>query len=138
MASVQAVSQMFLAFTPYWAITPALAVIIGIMTEFTTNAATASVFLPLVAELALSINMDPLYLMVATTMSAQFSYMLPTGTATNAMAFAVESLEVKHMAKPGIFLKVIAIILLSILMPTLGLCFLCPSLSFSFSLGKSC
>ena len=96
------------------------------MTEFTTNAATASVFLPLVAELASSINVDPLFLMVATTMSSQFSYMLPTGTATNAMAFTIESLEVKHMAKPGIILKLIAIILLSILMPTLGLC---PSLS---------
>ena len=123
LADVLSTRLSFLAFTPYWAITPALAVIIGIVTEFTSNAAAASVFVPLVAELALSIDMDPLFLMVSATMSSQFSFMFPTGTVANAMAFAIESLAVQHMAKPGVFLKILAIILLSILMPTLGPCF---------------
>lgn len=110
----------FLKSTPYWAITPAVAVVIAIVTEFTSNSATASVFVPLMAEIALSIDRHPLYLMVPAAIASQFSFMLPIATGPNAIAFAIESLRIKDLAAPGIFLKVFAIILLSIFMPTLG------------------
>ncbi|KAI5079702.1 hypothetical protein GOP47_0005181, partial [Adiantum capillus-veneris] len=105
---------------PYWAITPTIALVTGIVTEFTSNSATASIFVPLMAEIALSIDQHPLFLMVPAGLGSQFSYMLPTATGPNAMAFAIESLRVKDMAVPGFCLKIIAIIMLSIFMPTLG------------------
>lgn len=110
----------FLKSTPYWGITPAIAVVTAIVTEFTSNSATASVFVPLMAEIALSIDMHPLFLMVPAALGSQFSFMLPMATGPNAIAYAIETLRVKDMAAPGFFLKIVAIILLSIFMPTLG------------------
>ncbi|MCO5609408.1 hypothetical protein L7F22_063634 [Adiantum nelumboides] len=105
---------------PYWAITPTIALVTGIVTEFTSNSATASIFVPLMAEIALSIDEHPLFLMVPAALGSQLSYMFPTATGPNAMAFAIEALRVKDMAVPGFFLKIIAIVVLSIFMPTLG------------------
>lgn len=110
----------FLESTPYWAITPIICLVTGLVTEFTSNSATASIFIPLMAEIALSINMHPLFLMVPAALGSQFAFMLPIATGPNAIAYTIESLRVKDMAAPGFILKIVAIILLSILMPTLG------------------
>lgn len=110
----------FLKSTPYWAITPAIAVVTGVVTEFTSNSATGSVFIPLAAELALSMNRHPLYLMVPAALGSQLSYMLPIATGPNAIAYSTETIRVRDMAIPGFFLKIVGIIVLSILMPTLG------------------
>eukprot|EP00250_Pteridium_aquilinum_P024106 c28407_g1_i1 orf=52-282(-) len=64
--------------------------------------------------------MHPLFLMVPAALGSQFAFMLPIATGPNAIAFGIEFLRVKDMAAPGIYLKIVAIVLLSVLMPTFG------------------
>lgn len=110
----------FLEDTPYWLIAPSIALVTSVVTEFTSNSAIASIFVPLAAELALSMNYHPLYLMVPATLGSQLSFMLPVATGPNAMAYATDSIRTMDMAAPGFVLKIVGIILISIFMPTLG------------------
>lgn len=110
----------FLESTPNWAITPVITVVTGVLTEFTSNSAIASIFLPLAAEIAQSINKHPLFLMVPVALGSQLSFMLPIATGPNAIAYSTDTLRVKDMSAPGIILKIFGILFLSILMPTLG------------------
>ncbi len=52
----------------------------NIITEFTANAATATLFLPLLADVALSLNVHLLLLMIPATFASNFAFMLPVAT----------------------------------------------------------
>lgn len=110
----------FLHSIPYLLITPSVAVIVAIVTEFTSNNATATIFLPLLAEVSLSLNIHPLFLMVTATLASSFSFMLPIATPPNAVAYTAGKLRMTDLAIPGFLLKCAGIFLLSVLMPTLG------------------
>lgn len=105
---------------PYLLITPCIATLVAIVTEFTSNNATATIFLPLLAEVSVSLNIHPLYLMVTATLAASFSFMLPIATPPNAVAYTAGKLRMTDMALSGFLLKCTGILLLSVLMPTLG------------------
>lgn len=110
----------FLDAIPYFLITPAVAIIVSIVTEFTSNNATATIFLPLLAEVSLSIGLHPLFLMVTATIASSFSFMLPIATPPNAIAYTAGKLKMTDLVMPGFMLKCFGIFLLSVLMPTLG------------------
>jgi sodium-dependent dicarboxylate transporter 2/3/5 len=110
----------FLHSIPYILITPSVAIIVAIVTEFTSNNATATIFLPLLAEVSLSLNIHPLFLMVTATIASSFSFMLPIATPPNAVAYTAGKLKMTDLAVPGFLLKCTGIFLLSVLMPTLG------------------
>ncbi|CAN6182723.1 unnamed protein product, partial [Urochloa humidicola] len=73
----------FLRGAPALAIAPAAFVFSGLITEFTSDDATTTLVLPLLAELGKSIGVHPLLLMVPGTVGAQLSYLLPTATPGN-------------------------------------------------------
>lgn len=50
------------------------------LTEVTSNTATASLLLPVMGAFAVAIQVNPLYLMVAVSLSASFAFMLPVAT----------------------------------------------------------
>lgn len=110
----------FLQTIPYLLITPSVAVIVAIVTEFTSNNATATIFLPLLAEVSLSLNIHPLFLMITATFASSFSFMLPIATPPNAVAYTAGKLRMTDLAIPGFLLKCTGVFLLSVLMPTLG------------------
>lgn len=110
----------FLDVAPYVLITPIIAILTGIMTEFTSNNSTATIFVALVAQVATSIGRHPLFLMVPAAVGSQFSYMLPIATPPNAVAFASGYLTTFDMVAVGFILKFVGIVLLSVFMPTLG------------------
>lgn len=110
----------FLQSAPYLLITPVIGVLTGIMTEFTSNNSTATIFVSLVAQVAISIGRHPLFLMVPAAIGSQFSFMLPIATPPNAIGYSTGYLRTMDMVTIGLILKIIGILLLSILMPTLG------------------
>lgn len=111
----------FLESTPYWAIAPAVALVSGIITEFTSNNATTTLVLPLLVQIAKTMKVHPLLLMVPGAIGAQLSFLLPTGTPSNIVGFSTGHIEISDMIKTGLPLKVAAITALWILMPTLGM-----------------
>jgi len=92
-----------------------IALSINFLTEVTSNVATASIMLPVLASLASAIGLHPYLLMVPATMAASCAFMLPIATAPNAIAFSVGELQVKDMIRAGILLNVISSLLISLL-----------------------
>ena len=98
----------------------AVALLITFLTELTSNVATVETFLPVLAGLAMSIELNPLLFMLPATISASLAFMLPSATAPNAIIFGTKRLKVLDMSKTGFFLNVIGIIIVTLLTYYLG------------------
>ncbi|XP_058893781.1 Na(+)/dicarboxylate cotransporter 3 isoform X2 [Kogia breviceps] len=102
---------------------PALAVllitvVVAFFTEFASNTATIIIFLPVLAELAIRLRVHPLYLMIPGTVGCSYAFMLPVSTPPNSIAFASGHLLVKDMARTGLLMNVMGVLLLSLAMNT--------------------
>jgi len=90
------------------------------LTEINSNTATANIFLPVLAVMAVSGGMNPLMLMVPATFAASFAFMLPSGTGTNAVIFGSGKVTIPQMARCGFWLNLISVVLLTIIMYTVA------------------
>ncbi|XP_041112384.1 solute carrier family 13 member 3-like isoform X2 [Polyodon spathula] len=104
---------------------PALAVllitvVVASFTELASNTATIIIFLPILAELAMRLQVNPLYLMIPGTVSCSYAFMLPVSTPPNAIAFASGHLVVKDMVRTGVVMNIIGVLVLSLAMNTWG------------------
>lgn len=86
------------------------------VTEINSNTATANIFLPVLAAMAVAGSINPLLLMIPATFACSFSFMLPSGTGTNAVIFGSNRVTIPEMAKCGLGLNLLSVILLTILM----------------------
>lgn len=82
------------------------------LTELTSNTATAATFLPIAAALALSLGQNPLLFVVPTALAANCSYMMPVGTPPNAIVFGSGRITLPEMAKAGLWLNIALVPLL--------------------------
>ncbi|XP_062013598.1 tonoplast dicarboxylate transporter-like [Rosa rugosa] len=111
----------FLEAVPYLAMAPAVCLISSTITELiTSNNATATLIVPLLIQMAKTIHVHPLLLMVPGGIGAQFAFLLPTSTPSNTVGFATGHVEIRDMIMVGLALKIAGIAVLSFLMPTLG------------------
>jgi sodium-dependent dicarboxylate transporter 2/3/5 len=85
------------------------------LTEVTSNTATSTLLMPILAAAAISANIDPKLIMVPATISASFAFMLPVATGPNAVIFGSQQFTVKQMAREGFALNVIGVVLVSTL-----------------------
>nr|DAD23586.1 TPA_asm: hypothetical protein HUJ06_025049 [Nelumbo nucifera] len=129
LADVLSANLEFLENAPYLAITPVVCLISGIITEFTSNNATTTLLVPLLIQLADTMRVHPLLLMVPGAIGAQFAFLLPTSTPSNIVGFTTGHIDITDMIKTGLPLKIAGIGAISLLMPTLGK----DSSSFSFA-----
>lgn len=84
------------------------------LTELTSNTATTQILLPILAGLAVSLKIDPLFLMIPATISASMAFMLPVATPPNAIVFGANKISVIQMAKTGFVLNLIATFLIAL------------------------
>jgi solute carrier family 13 (sodium-dependent dicarboxylate transporter), member 2/3/5 len=75
------------------------------LTELTSNTATAATFLPIVAALALSLGQNPLLFLIPCALAANCSYMMPVGTPPNAIVFGSGLITLPQMARAGLLLN---------------------------------
>jgi len=97
-----------------------IAILITFLTELTSNTATTEMILPVLAGLAFTIGINPLYLMLPATLSASMAFMLPVATPPNAIVFGTNHLQIMDMAKTGFILNIIGAILITLLTWLLG------------------
>jgi sodium-dependent dicarboxylate transporter 2/3/5 len=88
---------------------------VNFLTEVTSNVATASMLLPILAAVAIKLDVHPFGLMVGATLAASCAFMLPVATPPNAVVFGPGYLKIKDMVKAGLWLNIISIILLSLM-----------------------
>jgi sodium-dependent dicarboxylate transporter 2/3/5 len=91
-----------------------------LLTELTSNTATAAVMLPILAATAVKIGVHPFVLMVPATLSASCAFMLPVATPPNAIMFGSGCLDIPTMAKTGIAVNLLGLILITLFMFTVG------------------
>lgn len=90
---------------PMWMIILTLCLGITFLTEFTSNTATATMILPVIAGAAVMMDTHPLLMMVPVTIAASFAFMMPVATPPNAIVFGSGWVTVPQMARAGLFLN---------------------------------
>jgi sodium-dependent dicarboxylate transporter 2/3/5 len=90
------------------------------LTELTSNTATAATFLPVVAAVAVSLGQDPLLFLVPTALAANCSYMMPVGTPPNAIVFGSGMIRLPQMARAGMLMNLALVPIIVALLWFLG------------------
>ncbi|MFZ9936092.1 MAG: SLC13 family permease [Luteolibacter sp.] len=75
------------------------------LTELTSNTATAATFLPVMGALAMSLGQNPLLFLVPAALAANCSFMMPVGTPPNAIVFGSGRITLPQMARAGLWLN---------------------------------
>ena len=111
--------QFFSVLNPVFVVAMA-STLVTFLTELTSNTATAQVILPVIASLAVAIQVNPLLLMLPVTLSASCAFMLPVATPPNAIIFGTGRIRVTDMATTGILINLLGVILITLTVFTLG------------------
>lgn len=85
------------------------------LTEVISNTATATMLMPILGATALAMQIHPFFLMIPATLSASFAFMLPVATPPNAIVFGSGWITMGQMAKTGLILNILAVIVLTLL-----------------------
>jgi sodium-dependent dicarboxylate transporter 2/3/5 len=99
----------------------AITALLVLLTEFTVNSAITALMMPVLAATAVGLQVDPRLLMIPATLAASFGFMMPGGTAPNAMVFASGRLTVAQMARAGLGLDLIGIVVITVVVYVIGI-----------------
>lgn len=99
---------------PVFILLAVVVVSVNFLTEITSNVATASMILPILASLSMAINVHPFTLMVGATVAASCAFMLPVATPPNAVVFGSGYLRMQDMIRAGFRMNLISIVFITI------------------------
>ncbi|MCB2199105.1 SLC13 family permease [bacterium] len=100
--------------------TASISFLMTFLTELTSNTATTQMAMPILGALAVAIGRSPYFLMIPATLSASCAFMMPVATPPNAIVFGTGRLRIADMAKTGIALNLIGVVLITIYMHLIG------------------
>jgi sodium-dependent dicarboxylate transporter 2/3/5 len=100
---------------PLFALLFVLVLAVNFLTEITSNLATTAMLLPVIAPIALVLDVHPFTLMVGITVAASCAFMLPVATPPNAIVFGSGYLKIPDMMRTGILMNVISVILITLI-----------------------
>jgi len=89
------------------------------LTELTSNIATTASVLPVLAGLAMELEIHPALLAIPAAMSASCAFMLPVATAPNAIVFGGGQVGLGNMIRAGLVLNLVSIGLITLFTCTL-------------------
>jgi len=108
-----------LAFVSSFPTLAVLFIVVGavlLFTEMNSNTATANIFLPVLASMAVAGSINPLLLMLPATFASSMVFIMPAGTGPNTVIFGSNKVTVQDMARAGIWLKLISMLILPLLL----------------------
>ncbi|MBN1160153.1 MAG: DASS family sodium-coupled anion symporter [Candidatus Diapherotrites archaeon] len=100
---------------PYFIILLAVAAFSVLMTAFASNTAAASILVPIIIPLSLTVGLDIRIVAIVAGMAASLDFLVPVGTPPSAIAYSSGYIKVKDMFKAGIIISTIGVILLALL-----------------------
>ncbi len=109
-----------LATMPIFLLIISVCLMLTFLTELTSNTATTEMILPVLAAIAVSTGLHPLVLMIPATLSASCAFMMPVATPPNAIVFGSGRLTVGEMARAGIVLNLIGVLVIALVVYFLG------------------
>jgi solute carrier family 13 (sodium-dependent dicarboxylate transporter), member 2/3/5 len=86
-----------------------------ILTEFMSNVALVTIFVPVVFGIADGLKFDPLVLALPVTFAASCAFMFPISTPPNAIVFSSGYIRMKDMMRAGVLLDLVCLIIISTL-----------------------
>jgi sodium-dependent dicarboxylate transporter 2/3/5 len=95
-------------------------VIVLLLTEVTSNTATAATFIPVLGGVAVGIGVDPTTLLIPAALAATCAFMLPVGTPPNAIVFGSGAVRISEMARGGVVLNVVGVLLITLFTVAIG------------------
>lgn len=84
------------------------------LTEFMSNIATITALLPVITSVAIGFGENPMLLAIPAALAASCAFMLPISTPPNAVVFSTNMITVAQMARAGIWLNLVAIVVLAL------------------------
>ena len=88
---------------------------VNFLTEITSNLATTAMLLPVLASMAVLLEVHPFIIMTGATIAASCAFMLPAATPPNAVVFGSGYLRIPDMVKAGILMNLFSIIFVAIM-----------------------
>lgn len=98
----------------------ALCLVATFATELTSNTATATLLMPVMAALSGVLDVPPYLLMVAATLSCSCAFMLPVATPPNAIVVGSGYVTPRVMAREGLWLNLVVAVVLTVMVLTWG------------------
>lgn len=95
------------------------AVVVLVLTELTSNTATAAAFFPIMGAIAVGLGIDPVLMTIVITFAVCSAFMLPVATPSNAVAFGSGEVSIKQMVRAGIWLNVLSLVLITVALYTI-------------------
>lgn len=98
----------FEALSPF-VLLAAVATLVVFATELSSNTATATAFAPILAAVAVGFGTNPLPVLFAVGLGANYAFMMPVATPPNAIVFGSGRVQIGDMVRTGMALNVIAL-----------------------------
>ncbi|XP_051248124.1 solute carrier family 13 member 4 [Dicentrarchus labrax] len=105
---------------PPWAVTLLACLLVSAVTEFASNPATLTVFLPILSALSETLLINPLHTLIPATMCVSFGVMLPVGNPPNAIVFSYGHVKISDMVKAGFGVNLIGVAVVMLAITTWG------------------
>src|SRR5699024_1811471 len=105
---------------PIFLLMGAVAALVLVLTEFTSNTATAATFLPIMGGVSVGIGLtasgeiNVLLLTIPVALAATCAFMMPVATPPNAIAFGSGYVTIGEMIKGGVWLNLISLVLITL------------------------
>jgi len=96
---------------PFVAVLFIVALLMVFLTEVTSNTAIATIFMPILAALAVALGVNPIGIMIIGTIASSLAFMLPVATPPNAIVFGSGRVRLPVMARVGLGLNFIGTVL---------------------------
>ncbi|GAA1918429.1 DASS family sodium-coupled anion symporter [Streptomyces sodiiphilus] len=105
---------------PTFLLVMAIATLVLLLTELTSNTATTNIFVPIMALVAVGLGQDVMLLALPVALTATCAFMLPVATPPNAVVFSSRQVTIGQMLRGGVWLNAAAIVLVTVAVYTLG------------------
>ena len=100
-------------YLPLWCLMGLICLVVTFLTETTSNTASTTLLMPILAAAALAADMEPMTLMVPAAMTASCAFMLPVATAPNSVIYGSGRVTVRRMAREGFALNLAAVLVVT-------------------------
>ncbi|XP_065794745.1 solute carrier family 13 member 1 [Muntiacus reevesi] len=94
---------------PVWLIILISCLLVTSLTEVASNPATITLLLPILSPLAEAIHVNPLYILLPSTLCTSFAFLLPVANPPNAIVFSYGHLKVIDMVKAGLGVNIVGV-----------------------------
>ncbi len=95
---------------PVWLIVVTITLLVIAVTEFASNVAAAASVMPVIAGIAGTLQIDPLWLVMPAALAASWGFMMPAGTPPNAIAYATGAVRVPQMIRAGFWIDLLGML----------------------------